>query len=374
MNYDIYSEYGLQTRENLGNIEKSANLNIYTKLKVSSVFLGTDLQEIAKAQYRSIVNFKSGNLATYSEKIIIPALNTIHQSGILKPEFTIPNRLPLWSYLIQFTFTLAKAYLSKDDEEFYICDNPVRKDKVFKVPMVSGSSWKGNMRWTALKNYVDDLPVSISDTAELEKWLKRRTHLVRLFGHEKEVINKYLNLILAKKRHGELIDDDNTKEISDRFDEFLMKEGYISSGIDGRRGRLNFYPTFFDKIGLEVINPHDRNKKVGTAPIYIESVPEGAMGIFSLLYVPFDLLGRATHIAKEEVSEDMTCTYNALKEMMITYGFSAKKSSGFGVIEDNFKSDTTSGHFLINGISLSNNQFDNFSGLATIIEEVKSKL
>ncbi|MFZ3252988.1 MAG: RAMP superfamily CRISPR-associated protein [Syntrophales bacterium] len=246
------------------------------------------------------------NTAVISE--LIKILETPH------PQIDI-DIFPPYSLFLQFKFTLATPYLSKDDDQFYICENPIRKDKVFKVPMVSASTWKGNLRWTARQ-------IGGLNTEEI----------IRLFGNEKREEREF------------------------------------------RRGRLNFFPTFFDRIGLEVINPHDRKTKAGIQPIYIESVPEGGSGTFTLLYVPFDLMGKQENEVKEQVKKDMDTVSDSLKEMMLTYGFSAKKSSGFGIIENNFKIGTSGGQFIINGISLSNNQFDNFSGLATIIEELKSKL
>ena len=117
--------------------------------------------------------------------------------------------------------------------------------------------------------------------------------------------------------------------------EQVMRNSFNREGL--RKGRLYFYPTFFDRIGLEVINPHGRKTRAGTIPIYIESVPIDATGTFSLLYVPFDLMGKSFEQIKEQVSEDIKLVYNSLETMMLTYGFSAKKSSGFGVIKKDIK-------------------------------------
>jgi CRISPR/Cas system CMR subunit Cmr6 (Cas7 group RAMP superfamily) len=220
--------------------------------------------------------------------------------GIFKePKFGSIADYPIYSFFLQFTFSLTKPYLSKDDDQFYICENPIRKDKIFKVPMISGSTWKGNMRWTA-RQYKERNPDK-SDTPEI----------IRLFGNER------------------------------------------GKDSDFKRGRLNFYPTFFDQISLEVINPHDRKTKAGINPIYIESVPVGASGYFSLLYVPFDLIGKPLEI-KKQVIEDMNLIYDALKEMMLTYGFSAKKGSGFGVADKNI-----SGTLEMSGCPVYKNQADN---------------
>lgn len=303
------------------------------------------------------------------------------------------QRLPLFSFFIKFNFSLALPYISKDDEEFYICENPIKKDKVFKIPMISGSSWKGNLRWTAMRIFIDKLP-GVIKKGELREKLNERVKLVRLFGYEKDSMEDYLNAILAQKLVEEGYETDNVKNnetmkkdtktqneikiknntdvIKREFNNLLLEKGYINPNIEGRRSRLNFFPTFFDDISLEVINPHDRKTKAGTLPIYIESVPEGAKGTFSLLYVPFDLLGKPESKVKSEVAEDLDCVFEALKEMMLTYGFSAKKSSGFGVIKDEFEESL----FDINGIDIEeeDKHFKNFLELEEKVKSVKQKL
>jgi len=99
-------------------------------------------------------------------------------------------------------------------------------------------------------------------------------------------------------------------------------------------GRLMFYPTFFDQIDVEVINPHSRKTKAGTHPIYLECVPQEAKGIFTLLYVPFDLIGADEAEIRKQALEDLKLVAEGLKEMFLTYGFSAKRTSGYGVAEE----------------------------------------
>jgi len=140
--------------------------------------------------------------------------------------------------------------------------------------MATASSWKGLLRWTVRG------PLSTEKDA-----------VIRLFGNEKE------------------------------------EEPFVS-------GRLVNYPTFFDNIDLEVINPHSRKTKAGTLPIYLECVPIGAKGFFSLLYVPFDLIGQDGAKIRAEASKDLKTVAEGLSALMLRYGFSAKRSSGFGVAED----------------------------------------
>lgn len=186
------------------------------------------------------------------------------------------TQYPAYTLFLQFKFRLAKPYISRDDEIFYICENPIRKDKVLKIPMISSSTWKGNMRFAA-HMVQPDSPDSVSIT--------------RLFGNEKE------------------------------------------ASSDFHQGFVWFYDTFFQRISLEVINPHDREKKAGTTPITIEAVPSGEEGYFKLLYCPFDLMGcHDARRVKEEVSADLYLLSEALRLMMLEYGFSAKKTAGYGII------------------------------------------
>ena len=81
-------------------------------------------------------------------------------------------------------------------------------------------------------------------------------------------------------------------EIQGSFIKYLKEKKYIGKKIESRRGRTQTYPTYFDRIDLEIINPHDRKTKAGTVPIQIESVPEDTDGTLNLFYYPFDLLAK----------------------------------------------------------------------------------
>ena len=124
---------------------------------------------------------------------------------------------------------------------------------------------------------------------ERDQFVAWRLCLTRLFGNEKEVDVRAKNPEVYLDRLGD-------EELFKKYRAELKKmawEGY-------RRGRLMFYPTFFKKLGLEVINPHDRETGAGTLPIYLETVPKGAKGTFSLLYVPFDRVGKEIGVTEEK--------------------------------------------------------------------------
>jgi len=88
--------------------------------------------------YKSLVHDRNPQNTQYAQTLIGPALQQMKALGLETgaPDLTL---LPPGSWFLQFTFTLAKPWMSKDDDPFYVTEsvNPVRKDKVFKVPMMS---------------------------------------------------------------------------------------------------------------------------------------------------------------------------------------------------------------------------------------------
>uniref|UniRef100_A0A7C4ATB3 CRISPR type III-associated protein domain-containing protein n=1 Tax=Desulfomonile tiedjei TaxID=2358 RepID=A0A7C4ATB3_9BACT len=184
---------------------------------------------------------------------------------------------------IEVSFTLASPWYSRDDRPFHVLDNPVRKDRVFGVPFMSAASWKGLLRWACR------MQAGLSDHLEkhnmkMDGW-EDPTWIVHLFGNEK----------------GE--------------DECFQA------------GALVCYPTWFNKIGFEVINPHSRTRRAGTQPIYYEVVPAGTKGRLRLLYSPLP-----GEIERDKVTPaDFIASFiNSIKELLETYGISAKRTAGLG--------------------------------------------
>src|SRR5207249_601839 len=92
-----------------------------------------------------------------------------------------------------------------------------------------------------------------------------------------------------------------------------------------QKGLLCFFPSFFAGMGFEMINPHDRAKRIGKNPIRMECVPAGSESRFGLLYVPF-----VKDTTAEVASQDLEAVTAACQKLMLELGFSAKKSSGYG--------------------------------------------
>jgi CRISPR-associated protein Cmr2 len=196
-----------------------------------------------------------------------------------------------------------------------------------------------------------------------------------------DYFNKNLAILLNPRLSQELIDK-NEKEMSgeeaeavtainNAFTDYLVRQGLPAGEDQGFRGRLYFYPTFFDNIDLEVINPHDRETGAGKLPIYIESVPAGARGNFSLVYSPWDLMGcRDREGLAAKVEGDLYLVAEALEDLMLNYGFSAKKSSGFGIIEDAITGGTLSLKGLKKSGVMEKYEFSNLAALSTHLKKL----
>jgi CRISPR-associated protein Cmr2 len=251
--------------------------------------------------------------------------------AVLGPTVSLPTAapstpdlsvFPTGAWALGFTFVLQKPCISKDDREFYILDNPVRKEWVFQVPYIAPSQWKGALRaamvqelkwwWKGLSN--DE------KAARIEEFAERRFRMTLLFGDEKgeepgtlKGLARYLDKLGGEKA---------ANLYREKVKKFFGMEAEPS--LPRHRGWLHFYPTYFDRIGLEVINPHSRETGAGKQPIYFECVPVGTKGNFTLLYVP---LG---DVSEDDMRADFRAVTQGLKAMFTVYGFGAKTSSGFG--------------------------------------------
>jgi len=175
-------------------------------------------------------------------------------------------------------FELLTPWYSKDDRVFHVMDNPVRKDRVFGVPYMAASSWKGLLRWACRMQAGLQKHLREND-GKIEGW-RDPDWILHLFGNEK------------------------------------------GEEEDFHRGALVFYPTWFDKIGFEVINPHSRERRAGTQPIYYEVVPPGTKGKF---YIPWP--GIKPEAKPGEVIPKLL---EAIEKLLATYGISAKRTVGWG--------------------------------------------
>jgi CRISPR-associated protein Cmr2 len=209
--------------------------------------------------------------------------------NISEEDLTLPDELDLkfqelpistW-FGIDVEFELITPWYSRDDRPFHILDNPVHKDRIFGVPYMSATSWKGLLRWS-----YEMKKRSIGLEAESDKIkLKDKKDVICLFGNERSAQKEF------------------------------------------RSGTLIFYPTWFNKIGFEVINPHSRTRRAGTQPIYYEVVPAGTKGNLRLLFTPMPGELERDKIAPADFVDGLIDSINMLLE---TYGISAKRTVGWG--------------------------------------------
>ena len=275
---------------------------------------GIDFYNLNNNVFHPFVKFKLLKLANEPKKAKKKYKNDIKSLNLNK-EFKLMKNLEIskvknfnkFSQLLKVDFKLKKAYISKDDEEFYIGDNPICKDKVFKVPQVRPSSWKGALRYASMKSILDK---------NGEEKVDSRINSLRLFGNEKNKMKQFL-------------DEQFGNNLKNKYEKKL--EELYGDDDPSLRGRLTFYPTFFYRISLDVITPHNRENKApkdSMGPLNFETVPPRIKGTLSLCYFPFDLIGKEN--IDKEINEDLNFLKDLIIDMFTKYGFGAKTTSGYG--------------------------------------------
>ncbi|NLV77631.1 MAG: CRISPR-associated protein [Tissierellia bacterium] len=261
----------------------------------------------------------------------------------------VKNLLP-GSFGIWCEFELESPYFSKDDDNLYIIQNPIIKEMISKIPMVKGSSWKGFLSSVALNKLRENV-----ESKDIPSIISCYLSFVRIFGTGSETFRELEREI--KKAIGEAERKNSTKLTETLFqycvfdlgininikkdgtsinkqliDEIIKKqnEQKVKNIFSVNKGRAIFYPTYFNKINYEVINPHDREKRVGINPIFYEVVPKGAIGIFQLIYIPHNGILLEENVLKSEMESDKEFIEKILKEALENVGIGAKTKLGWG--------------------------------------------
>ncbi len=338
--HDFFARHVFGTREELETgVIRNRSIDLWSQIRLLPLARAAeDGPNIdARSFYIEMVHGTKGT--RFQESVIEPNRRLMDKLGISGLPLSDLAGLPFGSAGIQMEFTLKKPYISRDDAPFHILDNPVRKETVFKLPMISSASWKGNLRWMAgylaIEKWLNPAaPFPSTDTEESTPpgWEEDRAALFLLFGPENDATSRYFNREISTLVGG----TDDT--VAGDFKRFLKRVTPSGGDNEGFRGRLHFFPTFFDAIDIEIINPHNRQTGAGELPVYIEAVPAGATGIFSLLYVPTDRMNEpCPTVFRELIKKDLSMIARALRSLMLEFGFSAKKSSGYGVVHEKLK-------------------------------------
>ncbi len=340
--WEIHAAYGGLSASALGRIMGDRRLNPFTQSELLAAALAMPFKETGRAHYRFLIQDEQGR-RPYEQMQVADGLAWLERLGLERSPFDGFAALPRYSFALELRFELARPYLSRDDDAFYVIDNPVRKDKVFKVPFVAPTSWKGSLRAAATQGLLTAFAPLLPDkppTEEAEReallpglW-EERAERVLLFGNEKQNDADFINRWLAPRLFPP--PPEESKDLDKAFEKYLKENHYRTEKVEERQGRLFCFPTFFDGIGLEIINPHDRKRRVGKNPILFECVPAGATGTFRLLYVPYDWPGKVTPdeaILRQQVQADLPLVAETVRDLLTVYGFGAKTSSGFGAAD-----------------------------------------
>ena len=301
--------------------------------------------ETARAKHQRLVHDRSGQAPTsYESFVIAPGLEYAAQLGFDRIDFTAFREAfqDLPAAALEFQFTLEKAWLSRDDESFYPTDNPLRKDWVFHIPIVPGSSWKGALRAAAVENLVfRKLPT--------EQAGQERLQLFHVFGTEKgedderETESQNLNKFLDAKVGPQPYDA--------KRKEWFKRAGLGPEEEGNRRGRLQALPSYLDRMDMDVLNPRNPRTRVGTFPIKMEHAPPTSKAWFSLIYLAFDLIGEPLEGIQRAARNDWNIIGQAIVRMLRLSGFGAKKSAGCGRAANTlggFRFESTIGGFSTN--------------------------
>jgi len=313
-----------------------------------------------KYNYKNDKNRQINNLKNYlktTSKILSFDNDTLKRmqniSGIITEEDDVKNlvkKLPKYSFTVCVNFKLLEPYFSKDDDEFYIIQNPVLKEHVFKVPMVRGSSWKGALAgaFKKLLNKIDNEKSKIiesylrifgagSDSIKgIESYLKEKSKNLEDFKNNiLEFILFELGMKVTKDDIDEIKAENNEDKLIQKLQEKIfqkIKKNDLPIEFQTHKGKAIFYPTYFNKLSLEIINPHDRRKRAGTVPIHYEVVPKDTEGILQIVYIPFDGVLKKDKDLKEEVEQDLKYLCQAI-QTLADEGIGAKTKLGWGRFE-----------------------------------------
>lgn len=241
---------------------------------------------IKKQKEKDMVGDKKGS--ERKKKVLRCYMNYMRQQRLCyeaqeTTDSPLSEQLPSPNWLaLEVEFKLLAPWYSRDERVFHLLDNPLHKDRICKVPFIPASAWKGMLRWGCRMQA--GLYAHLKSGRPFSEW-QDPPWILHLFGNAKG----------AEESH---------------------------------RGALAFYPTWFNKVGFEVINPHSRERRAGRNPIYYEVVPINATGTLRLLYAP--LPGMPRDLRFQEFLPNLL---QAIETLLTTYGISAKRTAGWGTAE-----------------------------------------
>jgi CRISPR-associated protein Cmr2 len=312
---DHYATFSLYTREQMLALKNESMDPLALIDLLAQTMASEDTKVLGQDTYAGVLK-----TAAYRKRLESAAA-MIDRLGIGTPARVDLSILPPWSFLLRADFALETPYLSRDDRVFSVTENPVRKDWVFGLPVIAGTTWKGALRNACLLEDPDAVD--------------------RLFGPEPP------------------------KNAADE-----ESRGSLHGG------RICAFSSFFNQIATEIINPHDRVRRIGKNPIRIECVPKGSRSRLALLYlaVPRDEQSRSLSPPefRKQVAGDLIAVARSLCGAMRDYGVSAKKSSGYGAAADTLVGER--GIIEFAGLEGGPVRFAKFSDLVGAAEQLAARI
>ncbi len=213
--------------------------------------------------------------------------------------------------------------------------------------MVRGSGWKGviakafrellnegNDKKDKIQSYLRIFGTGSNEFRMLEETIKGFVEKGKNLS--KDDLIKYFLFELGFKLTKEDIeklnnDNERVEFIKEKFWSEIEKNSNkeLPHYLTTHKGRAIFYPTYFDKLSLEIINPHSRKTRAGTNPIHYEVVPKGTTGFLQMVYIPFDGVLRKNEELRADVEQDIKFLTQAIEKAQ-NIGIGAKEKLGWG--------------------------------------------
>lgn len=289
---------------------------------------------------KELVSFKNKNIDIKdAEKFT----NILSKSEVQE---SVKNLLP-GSFILQMFLQLESPYFSRDDEDFYLIDNPILKEKVFKAPMIRASGWKGAIssgfiqlineesclseKRDLIQSYLRIFGTGSEDFRKLEQRLKQYLKNSTKTLSVKDIASFLLFDLGIKldKALIETLNEDPMKAFEDVLWSEVKNNKNIPVYLQSHKGRAIFYPTYFEKLSMEIINPHKKQTRAGTNPIHYEVVPKDTKGLLQLVYIPHDGILTKDEDLKKEIEADLFNLSKAIKKVSEN-GVGAKTKLGWG--------------------------------------------
>lgn len=221
----------------------------------------------------------------------------IDRAGLRQPAVDMVL-LPEYSAAVTLRFQLLAPLLTRDDDAFYLFDNPVRKDHTFGVPFLAAASVKGLAADALQRGFPPELDWKTLGKNDQE----RKTAYRRKSA-------------LARRLFGVASDE---------------KES------DSEAGRLHFSPVWFSHVQYLVMNPTKQDGSgIGTQPIQFEAVsPVDDKGKPVQGEVSFFYFNPAGAKEADEITArtDLACLVGALAAWWPALGLGAKRLAGYGAV------------------------------------------